>query len=122
MLPGSRSCGNGGYNVKSVFWYLGFLSLLSLLFFAEGKIGFLGFLGFLSFFSVYKISDEMLEVNIGRASRNAFLYAMFFGSASLVYLYLTNGIQLLGAAFVVLFGGCLLVCLLSLFYYQKAGK
>ena len=108
--------------MKSAFWYLGFLSLLSLLFFVEWKVGFLGFLGFISFFSVYKVSDEMLEVNIGRASRNAFLFAMFFGSASLAYLYLTNGLELLKAAFVVLFGGCLLVCLLSLFYYQKVGK
>ena len=108
--------------MKSSFWYLGFLSLLSLLFFAEGKVGFLGFLGFISFFSIYKISDEMLEVNIGRASRNAFLFAMFFGSASLAYLYLTNGLELLQIAFVILFGGTLLVCLLSLFYYQKVGK
>jgi len=108
--------------MKCTFWYLGFLSLLSLLFFAEGKIGFLGFLGFVSFFSVYKVNDEMLEANIGRASRNAFLFAMFFGSASLAYLYLTNGLELLKVAFVLLFGGALLVCLLSLFYYQKVGK
>jgi len=108
--------------MRSAFWYLGFLSFLSLLFFAEGKVGFLGFLGFLSFFSVYKISDEMLEVNIGRASRNAFLFAMFFGSASLAYLYLTNGLELFPIAFVLLFGVTLLVCLLSLFYYQKVGK
>ncbi len=108
--------------MKCTFWYLGFLSLLSLLFFAEDKVGFLGFLGFISFFSVYKISDEMLEVNIGRASRNAFLFAMFFGSASLAYLYLTNGLEFLQIAFVLLFGGTLLVCLLSLFYYQKVGK
>jgi len=108
--------------MKSAFWHLGFLSLLSLLFFAEGKIGFLGFLGFISFFSVYRASDEMLEVNIGRAARNAFLFAMFFGSASLACLYLTNGLELLKAAFVVLFGGTLLVCLISLFYYQKRGK
>ena len=108
--------------MKSAFWYLGFLSLLSLLFFVEGKIGFLGFLGFVSFFSVYKTSDEMLEVNIGRASRNAFLFTMFFGSLSLAYLYLTNSLELLKEVFVVLFGGCLLVCLLSLFYYQKKGK
>ncbi len=108
--------------MKSAFWYLGFLSLLSLLFFVEWKIGFLGFLGFISFFSIYKMSDEMLEANIGRASRNAFLFAMFFGSLSLAYLYLTNNLELLKAAFVVLFGGGLLVCLISLFYYQKVGK
>ena len=108
--------------MKSTFWYLGFLSLLSLLVFVKGTVGFLGFLGFISFFSIYKISDEMLEVNIGRASRNAFLFAMFFGSASLAYLYLTNGLALLPIAFVLLFGGTLLVCLLSLFYYQKVGK
>jgi len=108
--------------MKCTFWYLGFLSLLSLLFFVEGKTGFLGFLGFISFFSVYKISDEMLEANIGRASRNAFLFAMFFGSASPAYLYLTNGLDLFPIAFVLLFGGTFLACLLSLFYYQKVGR
>ncbi len=108
--------------MKNILWYLGFLSLLSLLFFVEGKIGFLGFLGFVSFFSVYKISDEMLDANIGRASRNAFVCAMLFGSVSLGYLYITQGIPLLGAVFVMQFGGSLLVFMLSLFYYQKAGK
>ncbi len=108
--------------MKSAFWYLGFLSVLSLLFFVEGKAGFLGFLGFISFFSVYRISDEMLEVNIGKASRNAFLFAMFFGSVSLAYLYLTNGLELFQIGFVLLLGGTLLACLLSLFYYHKVGK
>jgi len=108
--------------MKNMLWYLGFLSILSLLYFVEGKIGFLGFFGFISFFSIYKMSDEMMEVNIGKASRNAFLYAMFFGSVAIAYLYLTKSADLFGAAFVMLFGGSLLVCLLSMFYYQKVGK
>ncbi len=108
--------------MKSTFWYLGFLSLLSLLYFVEWKVGFIGFLGFISYFSVYNMSDEMLEANIGRASRNAFLYTMFFGSMALAYIYVTKSEGLLGAAFVLLFGGCLLICILSLFYYQKRGK
>lgn len=105
-----------------MFWYLGFLSLLSLLYFVEGKAGFIGFLGFISYFSVYRMSDEMLEANIGRASRNAFLYAMFFGSVAIAYMYMTKSEWLLGAAFAALFGGSLVICILSLFYYQRTGK
>jgi len=108
--------------MKNMMWYLGFLSLLSLLYFAEGKAGFLGFLGFLPYFSIYSMSDERLEKNIGRGTRNAFLYTMFVGSASLAYLYLTNGIELLGAAFILLFGGSLIVGILSIFYYSHKGK
>ena len=108
--------------MKSAFWYLGFLSLLSLLYFVELKVGFIGFLGFISFFSIYRINDEMLEKNIGRASRNAFLFAMFFGSLSIAYMYVTKNEALSGGAFVLLFGGSLLICILSLLIYQKRGK
>ena len=108
--------------MKSMLWYLGFLSLLSLLYFVEGKIGFLGFLGFISYFSVYKMDDERIEKNIGRATRNAFMYTIFFGSAVIAYGYLTKNIEILLPAFVILFGGALLVCLLSLFYYDRKGR
>ncbi len=108
--------------MKNSFWYLGFLSLLSLLYFVEGKVGFLGFLGFLSYFSVYKLNDERIEVNIGKASRNAFLFTVFFGALSVAYGYLTKNEAILIPLFVIMFGGALIICLLSLFYYDKVGK
>ena len=107
---------------KNTFWYLGFLSFLSLLYFVESKVGFLGFLGFVSYFSIYKMSDERIELNIGRATKNAFLYTIFFGSATIVYGYLTKNIEIILPAFVILFGGALIICLISLFYYDRAGK
>ena len=108
--------------MKSSFWYLGFLSVLSLLFLKEWEIGFLGFLGFISYFSVYRMNDERIEVNIGRASRNAFMYTIFFGSGTVTYGYLTDDLDILLPAFVLLFGGALIVCLISLFYYDRMGR
>ena len=107
---------------KSALWYLGFLSVLSLLYFVEGKVGFLGFLGFIPYFSVYKMNDERIELNIGKATTNAFLYTIFFGSATVVYGYLTKNVEIILPAFVILFGGALIICLISLFYYDKVGK
>jgi hypothetical protein len=108
--------------MKNIIWYLGFLSLLSLLYFVEGKIGFLGFLGFIPYFSIYKMSDERMEKNIGKATKNAFMYTIYFGSVTIAYGYLTKNVELLVPAFVVLFGGALIICLLSLFYYDKIDK
>ncbi len=118
----SSSTKNNGDNMKNMLWYLGFLSLLSLLFFAEWNVGMLGFAGFISYFSIYNMSDERIEVNIGRATRNAFMYTTFFGSGIFAYGYLTKNLEILLPAFVLLFGGSLLVCLLSLFYYDKQGR
>ena len=51
------------------------------------------------------------------------MYTIFFGIATIVYIYLTNSsIELFAPAFVFLFGGSLIVCLLSVFYYDKMGK
>ena len=108
--------------MKNALWYLGFLSLLSLLYFVEGKTAFLWSLGFLSYFSLYRETDEMLEMCVGKATRNAFMYTMFSGVASLVYIYLTGNTDVFGAAFAVLFGGSLLVCILSLLYYYQVGS
>jgi hypothetical protein len=107
--------------MKNAMWYLGFLSLLSLLYFVEGKPVFLCSLGFLSYFSLYRENDEMLETFVGKAARNAFMYTMFSGTASVAYIYLTENTRLLGAAFALLYGGSLLVCILSLFYYIRMG-
>lgn len=108
--------------MKNAMWYLGFLSLLSLLYFVEGKPAFLWSLGFLPYFALYRETDEMLELLVGKATRNAFMYTMFFGAASLAYIYMTGNTELFGAVFAALFGGSLLVCILSLFYYYQAGR
>ena len=108
--------------MKNTLWYLGFLSVVSLLFFVEGKTAFLWFLSFLPYFATYNINDERLDVNLGRATRNAFAYTIIFGACTIVYVYLTQSTELFAPAFVVLFGGALLVCILSLFLYDRTGK
>lgn len=108
--------------MKSMLWYLGFLSVFSLLYFVEGKAGFLGFLGFISYFSVYNMNDEMLEKNVGRGTRNGFMFTMFFGAASIAYMYMTRSMDLFTVAFTMIFGGTLIVGILSIFYYSKTGK
>ena len=109
--------------MKNILWYLGFLSIVSLLYFVDRKTVFLLFLSFSSYFTMYNLSDERLEIVIGRATRNAFMYTIFFGVATIVYIYLTHSItELFAPAFVFLFGGSLMVCLLSVFYYDRTGK
>lgn len=108
--------------MKNMFWYLGFLSILSLLFFVEGDVGLLGFLGFISYFSIYNMSDERIEINIGRATRNSFMFTTFFGSGIFAYGYLTNNLEILLPSFIMLLGGSLIICLLSLFFYDRAGR
>ena len=108
--------------MKNILWYLGFLSIVSLLYFVEGKTAFLWFLAFIPYFATYKMSDERLEINLGKATRNAFAYTIFFGVATIVYIYLTKSIELFAPAFVVLLGGCLMVCLFSLLYYDKISR
>ena len=108
--------------MKNILWYLGFLSLVSLLYFVEGKTAFLWFLSFIPYFATYNISDERLEINFGRATRNAFMFTIFFGVATIVYIYLTHSVELFAPAFVILLGGFLMVCLFSLLYYDKVDK
>lgn len=108
--------------MKNSLWYLGFLSFVSLLYFVENQTAFLFFLGFLPYFAIYKLSDERIELNLGKASKNAFLYNILFGVGTIIYIYFSNNIALFAPAFVLLFGGSLLVCIISLFYYEKVTK
>ncbi|MDY6958545.1 MAG: DUF3796 domain-containing protein [Halobacteriota archaeon] len=108
--------------MKNALWYLGFLSILSLLYLVEGEVGFLGFLGFLPYFSIYNVDDERMEMNLGMATRNAFIYTIFLGAVTIVYVYLVGSTESFAPAFVILFGGSLLVCILSLLYYDRTGK
>ena len=109
--------------MKNVLWYLGFLSIVSVLYFFEGKTVFLWFLSFIPYFAMYNLSDERLDQIVGRATRNAFMFSIFFGVGMFVYIYLTHSsIELFAPAFVILLGGGLMVCLFSVFYYDRAGK
>jgi len=108
--------------MKNMLWYFGFLSLLSLLYLLEGNTVFLFFLAFIPYFATYKLNDERIELNLGRATKNAFAYTMLFGIGTIAYIALTKAVDLIAPAFPVLVGGSLLVCLLSLFYYDKMGK
>ena len=109
--------------MKNVLWYLGFLSVVSVLYFYEGKTVFLWFLSFIPYFSIYNLSDERLDQIVGKATRNAFMYSIFFGVCTFVYIYVTHSdTELFAPAFVFLLGGSLMVCLFSVFYYDKAGK
>ena len=108
---------------KSSLWYLGFLSFLSFLYFGSGNPGFFGFLTFAPYFVIYRFEDERIEQDIGKAARNAFLFSAIAGSLELVY------IRLLGLAdaafvdaFVTLFVGGLIVCLVSLIWYEVVGR
>ena len=108
---------------RSSLWYLGFLSLLSLLYFVNGNPGFFGFLGFVPYFVIYRMGDERIEANIGKASRNAFMFAVLLGSAALTYIRLMGlGNDAFVEAFGLMLGGLLTVCLGSLVWYEAAGR
>lgn len=107
--------------MRNTLWYMGFLSLFSLMYFNEGSVAWLAFIGFLPYFSTYKVNDERLEKNLGRATRKGFAYSIVFGVLTIVYISLTKSVELFAPAFILLFGGSLLVCLISLFYYDKKG-
>jgi hypothetical protein len=108
--------------MKNALWYLGFLSLLSLLYLKEGKTAFLWSLGFIPYFSLYRVSDERLEALVGKATRNAFMYTMGSGAAIIVYIYLFGTTEFFPIAFVLMFGGTLLICITSLLYYHTKGE
>lgn len=105
----------------SRLWFMGFLSLASLYYFNDGNLGWLAFIGFLPYFLAYKVRDERLEQNLGKATKKAFSYLIIFGVLSIVYISMTNNIGLFAPAFIAIFAGSLLVCLISLFYYDRKG-
>ena len=70
--------------MKHALWYLGFLSILGFLGFKHS--GFFGFFGFIGYFSIYKDSDERLEIMVGKGTKFAFLWTVFFGAFSLLYM------------------------------------
>jgi len=108
--------------VKNILWYLGFLSLLSSLYFIKKDPGFLLFLSFaLFFFTYWTKTDERINHNIGRATRNAFLYTMFSSAISILYINLIEELQFYQWAFAIVITGSLAVCVLSFIYYDNKG-
>ena len=104
--------------MKNALWYLGFLSPLSLLYFVNGNIGFAGFAAFAVYFTIYGENDERLQANVGLATRNAFLYVIFAGAISLIYINLTKDISAFPLVFTLLFSGSIILCVLSYFFYN----
>ena len=105
--------------MKNALWYLGFLSTISLLYFVERDVVLLVFLAFLSCFVVYNTDDERFEINLGRSTRNAFIYTIFFGFGTFVYTYLTNTTEFIYLLFTILITGNIFVCNISLLYYDQ---
>ena len=104
--------------MKNALWYLGFLSPLSLLYFVTGNIAFAGFAAFVVYFTIYGENDERLQVNVGLATRNTFLYVIFAGAISLIYISTTKDMSYFPQAFTLLFSGSLIICVLSYFFYN----
>lgn len=108
--------------MKNVLWYLGFLSFLSILYFVNGNWRYLCFLGFFPYFVTYWAKDERVELNVGRASRNAFFYTVASGTASIVYISMTQNTAFFKWAFVILFAGGVIICAFSFVYYDFTGR
>jgi asparagine N-glycosylation enzyme membrane subunit Stt3 len=109
--------------MKNVLWYIGFLSFLSLLYFKDHDTGFLLFLSFLLFFFTYLAKkDERIDINIGRATRNAFLYTMGSSAVAILYITLVGNVALYQWAFAGVITGTLGISVLSFLYYDLSGK
>ncbi|KYK21498.1 hypothetical protein AYK25_03375 [Thermoplasmatales archaeon SM1-50] len=109
--------------MKNILWYLGFLSLLSLLYFQNKDPGFLLFLSFILFFFTYLAKkDERIDMNIGRATRNSFLYIIITSAIAITYVNLKQDMTLYQWAFACVVAGSLMICVLSFLYYDNTGK
>lgn len=108
--------------MRNVLWYLGFLSFLGMLYFVNGKWTFLCFLGFLPYFVTFWAQDERIEINVGRASRNAFLYTVVSGAAGIVYISMIGDIEAFCWTFALLFTGAIIICVFSFLYYDLGGR
>jgi len=109
--------------MKNILWYLGFISILSILYFIKGDSGYLLFLSFaLFFFTYWTKADERINQNIGRATRNAFLYTMFSSVLSILYINLTENIDFYQWGFALVITGTLAICILSFLYYDNTGN
>ena len=104
--------------MKNALWYLGFLSPISLLYFVTGNIAFAGFAAFAVYFTIYGENDERLQANVGLATPNTFLYVIFAGAISSIYISITKDMSYFPQAFTLLFSGSIMICVLSYFFYN----
>ncbi len=104
--------------MKNALWYLGFLSPLSMLYFLTGNIAFAGFAAFAVYFTIYGENDERLQANVGLATRNAFIYVIFAGAISLIYISISKDMSYFSQAFTLLFSGSIVICVLSYLFYN----
>ncbi|MCW4018327.1 MAG: DUF3796 domain-containing protein [Candidatus Bathyarchaeota archaeon] len=97
---------------------LGYLGLLGL----TGLIGFIDpwMFAFFSFFTLFVFlkSDERIEQNIGRASRNAFIYYTIIATATMAYILTVQTYNAM-PAFAALLSQGLTVFTVSYWLYQK---
>jgi hypothetical protein len=104
--------------MKNALWYLGFLTPLSILFFVTGETGYLGFAAFAPYFMIYGENDERLRLNVGLATRNAFLYVVLSGAICIIYMNLTQNVSFFPFAFTLLFSGSIIVSVISYAFYN----
>jgi putative transcriptional regulator len=103
--------------------YLGFLGFLGLLGLITDNPGFFGFFGFFGFWSPMwgKGSDERVDQNVNRASRNAFVFTT--AASAIVFSYIailqTAETFQLAISIAALFAGGLTVFVASFIYYDR---
>ena len=104
--------------------FLGFLGLLGFLGPLTGIPGYYGFFGFLGFLSAFggTGSDERIESNINRASRNSFFLFTITPSFSMIYVVSFGAIDTFPFAFAILFVGSMMTFVLSYIYYDRRGE
>jgi hypothetical protein len=109
---------------RNAIGYLGFLGFLGLLGLVSDNPGFFGFFGFFGFWSSMwgRGSDERVDQNINRASRNAFAFTM--AASALIFAYVAI-IQAsvafqLAISIAALFAGSLTIFVASFFYYDRS--
>jgi hypothetical protein len=96
------------------------MAVLSLLYFVNSDPGYLLYISFVMFFFTYNAKDERVEVNEGKASRNAFLYMMVTAALSLTYVSVTGTTEFYQWGFALVIAGALVVCVLSFKYYEHS--
>jgi len=101
---------------------LGFLGLLGLLSLVTSNTGFAGFFGFFGFFAYTRlVNDERLQINTGRAAKNAFVSMVVAYPAILVYgAFVPKAApEVYAFGFVLVVAMQLLIFSLSLAYYER---
>ena len=107
-------------NKMGLLGLLGFLGLLGL---ATQNVGFYGFFGFFGFFGFSRIiPDEMFELNMNKAAKNAFMAGLMIVFPVVAVLGQFTSLPLLyNWGFAANFAIQLLVFTFSLYWYETKG-